>query len=423
MKKSILSALCLLSVAAVSAHTSDSAKGGEAISSSVTRYTFEDFNLHIFTSPEAMGDVTLLVEGKRGLVVFEPQSFYKSIAEFNTYAQSLGKPIKSIVANYHAGGLAECDLSKVVMVEPMVEFMASPMAQGMMKHFDSVFGGAMDTRSADVKHTIPVEGVQKWAGVEFGFVSGAASDFPASSVNIGNKVYYTHFSPNKQHPSPMQLASRESVEHMLRDLIQAKESGCELFIGSHGAVASIDDVEFLIGYLERMQELLTIHSESDRFAQALMIEYPSLEGFENIRAIAKAMYPDEVANAEVEAVRVRMQDYFDMISTLDMNIAKGLWAINDNVSFINPAKHLVGYDVIMESLTKMFSQLTYRKLSSLNEVINIYGNSANVQLYWLFESTTAAGVSQQGRGRESLIFEKIDDEWRLVHVHYSRMPQ
>ena len=215
MKKLIVLAVLILSVVVVKAQIN------------VTVHTFENFNLHIYTSSESMGDVSLLVEGKDKLVVFEPQSFYKSIADFNAYTKKLNKPIEKIVANYHAGGLAELDMRKVVMVEPMVEFMKSPKAQGMMKHFANVFKGAMDTRLVDVKHTIPQEGLQTWGGIKFNFLKGMSTDFPASSVNIGNKVYYTHFAPNKMHPSPMQLKNREAVDAMLNELEQARESGCE----------------------------------------------------------------------------------------------------------------------------------------------------------------------------------------------------
>lgn len=74
-------------------------------------------------------------------------------------------------------------------------------------------------------------------------------------------------------------------------------------------------------------------------------------------------------------------------------------------------------------LIKAFSSMQSRKLSSLSEVANVYDNSANVQLYWVFDTVDAQGEKHRTRGRESLIFEKIDGQWKLVHVHYSRMPE
>ena len=389
----------------------------------VTVHNFPTFKAHVYTSTEAMGDVSILVEGDKGLVVLEPQSFYKSIKDFNAYAEKLGKPIVKIVANYHAGGLASMDKKKIVMVEPMVAFMQTPQAQGMLKKFAGAFKGAMDTRSVKIKKTIPATSKQQWAGVDFNFTAGSVADFPASSVNIGGKVYYMHFAPNRKHPAPMLLKNAAALDATLAEMKKAKASGCELFVGSHGAEATAEDVDFLISYLTKVKELLATCKDADRFGQQLILAYPKLDGAENIRSIAKALYPNATADAEVEAVRARMQDYFNMISNLDFNIAKGLWAENDNISFINPRTHLVGYNQIKNGLTKGFSQFKFRKLSSLNEVINIYGDAANIQLYWKFDTIDAKGKKNQTRGRESLIFSKINGEWRLVHVHYSRMPE
>lgn len=394
-----------------------------ATAQDVKVYDFEAYKVHVFTSAEAMGDVSILVEGEKELVVLEPQSFYKSIEALDAYAKKLGKPVAKYVANYHAGGLASLDKKKVVMVEPMVAFMKSPAAQGMLKHFDSAFGGAMDTRLTKVRKTIPAVSTQKWAGVEFRFDAGSATDFPASSVKIGDKVYYMHFAPNKMHPSPMLLKGAAAVDATLAEMTEAAASGCEVFVGSHGGVATMDDVRFLVGYLGKVKELMAACTSADLFAQRLIVAYPTLAGAENVKAIAKSLYPNEKVDAEKEAVRARVQDYFNVVSNLDTEVAKGLWAAGD-VSIITPRNQFFGAESIMNDfLLKTFSTMKYRKLHSLSEVINIYGTSANVQLYWVFDTVDAKGNKHQGRGRETLLFEKIDGKWMLVHVHYSRMPQ
>lgn len=390
----------------------------------VEKHSFDNFNVHVFTSPEAMGDISILVEGERELVMVEPQSFYKSIEEFNGYIAKLGKPLKYIVASYHAGGLASYNPKSIYMVEPMVAFMQSEMAQGMLKKFDGAFGGAMDTRMVKPRRTIPATSIQKWAGVEFSFTAGAASDFPASSINIGGKVFYTHFAPNMMHPSPMQLNSPKAVDATLAELIKAKHSGCEIFVGSHGSVASREDVEFMVGYLTKVKELISSSATSDIFAQRLIVAYPSLAGIESVSALSRRLYPNEVVSDDEAAVRSRVNDYFNMVSNLDETIAKGLWAESENISIITPRSHFIGFDAIMNDfLKRTFSKMKYRKLSSFSEAVSIYGDMASVQLYWKFDTIDADDKEHQTRGRESLIFSKTDGEWRLVHVHYSRMPQ
>ncbi len=412
MKKLFLSAATLLSVVAASAQ------------GVVKSYNFDNFKLHHYTSSEAMGDISLLVEGEKGVVVIEPQSFYKSIKDFNSYIEKLDKPLVKVVANYHAGGLAEYDLKKVVMVKPMIEFMQSPMAKGMMDKFTEIFNDEMDTRPVKVKKSIPTVGMQRWAGVEFNFSDGAASDFPASTINIGGKAIYTHFAPSKSHFAPMRINSKESIDAILAELNSIKSSGVEHIFGSHGAPATQAEVSFQIEYLERVKTLLTKCSTSDTFAQQLIVAYPSLAGAENVKAVAKSLYPNETKSSEELAVRKRIQDYFDMVSNLDTTIAKSLWADNPNISIITPRTQFFGYDSIMNDfLIKTFSSMRSRKLHSLSEVVNIYGSSANVQLYWIFDTIDAKGNSHQTSGRETLLFEKISGSWQLVHVHYSRMAQ
>lgn len=210
------------------------------------------------------------------------------------------------------------------------------------------------------------------------------------------------------HLTPAQLKSAESVDTMLAELTENKSTQAE--------------VAWQIDYLHKIKELKASSSSSDLFGQRLIVAYPTLAGAESVKAIAKAMYPNEVQNKEKEAVRARVQDYFNMVSNLDTNIAKDLWAEQGDVSIITPRTQFFGTESIMNDfLIKTFSSMRSRKLHSLSEVINIYGESANVQLYWIFDTVDAKGEKHQTRGRESLIFEKIKGEWRLVHVHYSRM--
>ncbi len=223
------------------------------------------------------------------------------------------------------------------------------------------------------------------------------------------------------HESLMQIDSRESVDNMLTELLEMKESGS---FGSHGESTTQEEVEFQIEYLECIKKLLSECGTADLFAQRLIVAYPTLSGLENIKGVAKSLYPDEEVCQEKEAVRARVQDYFDMVSNLDSEIAKGLWASQGDVSIITPRTQFFGAENIMNDfLIKTFSSMKSRKLHSLSEVINIYGESANVQLYWIFDTVDANGEAHQTRGRETLVFEKINDKWMLVHVHYSRMPQ
>lgn len=61
------------------------------------------------------------------------------------------------------------------------------------------------------------------------------------------------------------------------------------------------------------------------------------------------------------------------------------------------------------------SSFTKRNLKSYDETIRLYGNMAVLEFYWIFDATFSGGNSEQiqTKGRE----------WRIVHIHYSGMPE
>lgn len=390
-----------------------------------TTYELPNSTLHLYQTGDAMGDASLIIEGKRSIVVVEQPLFKKNIEEFEAYISKIGKPIDCVIASYHQGGLTPFAKEKIVMPKSMIEFSKSPMSQGMISKFKQNFGEAADLEPFGKVSGVNLPSKHKWAGVEFILSKGVASDFPAASALIDGTAYYMHFAPSISHASPMVIRSVEAIDFVLAELRAVEASGAKYLFGSHGAPATTKELKFQIEYLEKLKSVRATSSNPDTFAQRMLIAYPSLAGFENLRALAAKLYPDFVSDPVKEEVRVRMHDYLNMVSNLDMKIAKGLWAENDEaISIITPRSHFIGFDSIMNDfLIKAFSSFKSRKLSSVSEVINVYGNSAQVQLYWMFDTVNAAGEKSRGRGRETLAFEKIGGEWRLVHVHYSPLPQ
>lgn len=394
------------------------------VNENTTVYELDNSKLHVFQTGDPLGDVCFVIEGEKSLVILEQPAFYEDIKVFNSYVEFINKPIDKVVANYHQGGLADYSSKLIVMPEAMEAFGKGEVYAGIMAKFSKIFGDAADMRPCKKTKTFVVPSTQNWAGVDFEFTPGAETDFPAASILIDGAAFYTHFAPSVSHATSMLLDSPAAVDAMICEMTKIKNSGAKFIFGSHGAPATMETVDFQLEYLQKVKSLLATCSNSDVFGQRLMVAYPKIAGVENIKLLSKALYPNEVTDSVVEEVRLRMQDYLDVVSNLDMTLACDLWAENDNISIIAPRNQFFGFDGITKDfLLKAFSSFKSRKLSSLSEVINVYGTSANVQLYWQFDTVNAEGVAHQGRGRETLIFEKIDGKWRLVHVHYSQMPQ
>lgn len=417
MKKIICSLIiAICGIFALSAQTK--------VNDNITVYDLKNSKLHVYQTMDALGNVCFIIEGDKKISILEPPMFYKSINIFNNYIKSLRKPIDKVISSYHSLGLSDYPTSKIMMPKDMIAFWKSKQAKGIIEMFKKRFGDTADFREPKKMNSFNVPSTQNWSGVELNFYKGIASGFPAATALIDKSAYYTHFTPSKAHINPMLVKSPKALDEILEELKRIKQSEAKYIFGSHGKPASQIEVEFEIKYLEKVKKLRTECDDSDIFSQKLILCYPSIPGLKNVRNLAKNLYPNEKTDPEKEKVRARMHDYLNMVSNLDKKISEGLWANNKNVSIITPRSQFWGKESIMNDfLIKTFSNLKSRKLTSLAEVINIYGNSSNVQLYWSFSTEDKAGKKEERFGRESLIFEKINGEWRLVHVHYSPMPK
>ena len=195
----------------------------------------------MYYTEDALGDASYIVEGKSALVTMEEPLFKDNVAVFNAYLEKLGKPVEQRVVDYHLGGTGSHDY---VMAEGMPEFSKGPVYGGMMKNFQQMFGDAMTDLPDGKVSEVSFGKTYTWAGVSFRFENGASSDFPAASIIIGDKVYYTHWAPAKAHVSHLQVSSMAAV-----------------------------DAEI-----------------AEAFADALKAEYPGLQGSEGLADLAAALF-------------------------------------------------------------------------------------------------------------------------------------
>jgi ketosteroid isomerase-like protein len=64
-----------------------------------------------------------------------------------------------------------------------------------------------------------------------------------------------------------------------------------------------------------------------------------------------------------------------------------------------------------------------RKLSPRDISIQMLGDAAVVEFYWDFVAKFRKdGSSITTHGRETQVYRRTPEGWRLVHVHYSGMP-
>lgn len=246
-----------------------------------------NFKLHVYHTNDVMADASYIIEGKDSLVTMEHPLFKDNVAEFNIYIEKLGKPIEKIISDYHLGGSGNY---AQIMAEGMEEFSKGPIYGGMMKGFEQMWGDTMTELPTGDVTEVPFGTTQTWAGVTFEFRHGASSDFPAASLLIGGKAYYTHWTPAKAHVSHLQISSPAAIDAEIAEAEKSLASGAELFIGGHGGAAKRDAVEFKIAYLKKMKEILTANKSSQDFVDAMKKAYPGLPGEAGLEDLGKALY-------------------------------------------------------------------------------------------------------------------------------------
>lgn len=250
-------------------------------------YDFGDFRLHVYNTNDALGDASYIVEGANSLVTMEHPLFKDNVAEFDGYLSRLEKPVERRISDYHVGGTGA---HETVMAEGMPAFSKGDVYGGMMKGFQEAFGEAMTEMPTGTTSEVAFGTTQIWAGVSFDFRRGAATDFPGASILIGNKVYYTHWTPSKTHVSHLQVSSAAAIDAEISEAEKSLLSGAGLFIGGHGGAAKADAVEFKIAYLKTMKKLLSQNGTAPAFVEVMKKSYPNLPGESGLEELAKALY-------------------------------------------------------------------------------------------------------------------------------------
>jgi ketosteroid isomerase-like protein len=124
-------------------------------------------------------------------------------------------------------------------------------------------------------------------------------------------------------------------------------------------------------------------------------------------------------------IREMISAYARSVDEADTTLASQVWLDSPDVSFIHPLGHEHGFEQIKQNVYRhlMGDTFSERKLIPREISVHVYGNSAWAEFYWDFVAKFRKdGSSITTHGRETQVYQKMPDGWRLVHVHYSGMP-
>ena len=129
--------------------------------------------------------------------------------------------------------------------------------------------------------------------------------------------------------------------------------------------------------------------------------------------------------SSIEKIRSLIAEYAKSVNDADTDLASQIWSVSPEASFIHPLGHEQGFEQIKENVYKrlMGGMFSERKLSPHNIEVQVLGDAAVAEFYWDFSAKLRKdGSPVTTHGRETQVYLKTADGWRLVHVHYSGMP-
>jgi ketosteroid isomerase-like protein len=137
------------------------------------------------------------------------------------------------------------------------------------------------------------------------------------------------------------------------------------------------------------------------------------------RAVAQT---DTGPAPDVEAIHRLINQYTQVIDTVDLKLLSQIWSHSPEVSFIYPLGEERGFDAIEQHVFQnvMGAMFSTRDLETNGVAIHVSGNAAWSEFHWVFHATMRKDQSAiTTHGVETQIYRKESGNWRLVHVHYS----
>ena len=137
-------------------------------------------------------------------------------------------------------------------------------------------------------------------------------------------------------------------------------------------------------------------------------------------AVSSATFARGGSESERKAVEAIVDAYIKTINDGDLELVGKIWSHDELASFIGSQGRFSGYEEVRDKLVMSFKNgFAKRNLRKDELIIVIEGKSAWAEFTWTFDSVGKDGTERTSRGRETQIFRKEKDGWKLMHIHYS----
>ena len=116
-----------------------------------------------------------------------------------------------------------------------------------------------------------------------------------------------------------------------------------------------------------------------------------------------------------------LENYVRTVNDLDLDLANSIWGQSVVPSFIHPRGHERGWEAIRQSFYVETMGLFSKRDLRLKDIVvtPLTDNVSFAEFYWDFDATFPDGSPLVTEGRETQVWKREDNAWKIVHVHYS----
>jgi len=132
----------------------------------------------------------------------------------------------------------------------------------------------------------------------------------------------------------------------------------------------------------------------------------------------------QATGSDEEQIRAVQHKYATSIDNADVSLASEIWSQEPGVTFVHPLGTEHGFKQIADHvyIGIMAGLFSKRELILHEPKVHIYDDAAWSEMTWTFHATTKDGTAITTEGRETQVYHKEHEVWRIVLVHYSGPP-
>ncbi len=241
-------------------------------------------NIRIYGTGDAMQDQVIVVDkGGKGVVIELP-AFHDNIKEITQYLESEGIEIIGKLVAYHAAGSSFLPDVRNYLTPSAMRYNAEGQGAMLVGNFARAFGEAFDDGTVVTGEELEA-GRIILAGITFEIIPNGDA-FEVLIPEMG--AVYIHMLGHDCHSIVANATHADAIIAGLRGYL---DRGVEIFLSSHYAPETRNDVLTKIAYLEDLKGIAASSSGAEEFKRRMSESYPGYSGMNYLEMTAGMFFP------------------------------------------------------------------------------------------------------------------------------------